>query len=186
MKNDGQTIETDRDSGVLSNPLSFLRSGYFGWNHAGLYSRGGYSGYWSNRSNSTNYSDSLILDSARLNPQNTYESHGGGFAARCNKSFTTLINTSYSMKDYNQTSEDNQDSGLLSNPLSFLRNGYFYWVNAGLANRGGYGYYWSLRSTTKISSNSLLFYGTRLYLQYGSNRGMGYAVRCIQILHHSH
>ena len=90
------------------------------------------------------------------------------------------------MKNYYQTSEDDQDSGALSNPLSFLRGGYIYWSRAGLYNRGGAGYYWSLRSANTTYSNYLDFVNTGLNPQNYYNRGMGFAVRCVQILHHSH
>ena len=83
------------------------------------------------------------------------------------------------MKNNGDTTEDNRDSGILSNPLSFLRSGYFYWNYAGLNNRGGHGYYWSLRSANTTNSNSLYFYGTNLSPQSNSNRGNGFAVRCV-------
>ena len=81
---------------------------------------------------------------------------------------------------------EERESGLLSNPLSFLRSGYFAWVSASLGNRGGYGYYWSLRSANTTYSNSLRFSSTLLNPQNSNDRGSGFAVRCVQILHRSH
>ena len=84
------------------------------------------------------------------------------------------------MKNEGQTSEDNMDSGILSSPLSLLRNGGYFSANtAGQSDRGGYGYYWSLRSANTTGSNALDFGNTYLGPQYGSNRGIGFAVRCV-------
>ena len=90
------------------------------------------------------------------------------------------------MKSNSQTSEDNRDSGLLSSPLTFLRSGSFTWNGAILSYRSNYGYYWSLRSANTISSNILSFNYTYLNTQNLGYRGDGFAVRCVQILHHSH
>ena len=90
------------------------------------------------------------------------------------------------MKIQGQTEEDNRDSGVLSSPLSFLRSGVFGWRVADLSSRGGGGYYWSLRSANTTYSNYLYFSNTFLNPQDIGNRGYGFAVRCVQILHHSH
>ena len=90
------------------------------------------------------------------------------------------------MNTCNKNCEPSQDPGVLSNPLSFLRSGNFYWGSAGLDYRGSYGNYWSLRSANTTSSNYLYFYNTRLDPQNYYVRGYGFAVRCVQILHHSH
>ena len=82
------------------------------------------------------------------------------------------------MKTCTSNCESNTDSGLLSNPLSFLRSGSFAWYYAGQYGRGGNGYYWSLRSASTTGSNTLGFSSTYLYPQYSSNRGDGFAVRC--------
>ena len=95
---------------------------------------------------------------------------------RVSKSFTTLINTSYSMKITGQTSEDNIDSGLLSNPLSFLHSANFNWDGASLGWLGGAGYYWSLRSTDATFSNDLLHNNTYLVPLDYSQHGFGFAV----------
>ena len=81
------------------------------------------------------------------------------------------------MKRNGETEENNRDSGVLSNPLSFVRSGYFYWGDAGPRVRGGDGGYWSLRSARTIYSNYLYFYNTSLDPQYDSYRGLGFAVR---------
>ena len=82
MKNNSQTSEDNRDSGVLSSPLSFLRSGRLNWDSASLFNRGSYSGYWSLRSASTVASSYLSFYDTSLAPQGNYP-HGGGFAMRC-------------------------------------------------------------------------------------------------------
>ena len=73
---------------------------------------------------------------------------------------------------------NNKDSGILSNPLSFLRSGLFRWYSASLYNRGGSGNYWLLRSSNTTSSGILSFYGTGLLPQFGDLRGYGFAMRC--------
>ena len=197
MKNEGEA----RDSGVLSNPLSFLHNGVYYWANAGLFNRDSVGYSWSLRSANTASSNNLDFNSTALNLQNSYE-RGRGYAVRCisntqwsgglapdsicpkgwqlpnftgDKSFTTLINTSYSMKN----SENERDSGVLSNPLSFLRSGSFGWSFAGLSNRGGGGDYGSLRSANTTNSNNLYFSNTYLTPQNYSSRGNGLAVRCV-------
>ena len=90
----------------------------------------------------------------------------------------------------NTSGEDSRDSGVLSNPLSFLRNGIFNWVNASLGLRGGLGYYWSLRSHSTFYSGVLYLTNTNLGAQSNDGRGYGFAVLCksgpLQILHHPH
>ena len=84
------------------------------------------------------------------------------------------------MKDNSQAPETNSiDSGVLSNPLSFLRNGYIYWNDASLYSRGGYGSYWSLRSTNTTYSNFLGFSNTYLNPQSDNLRGYSFAVRSL-------
>ena len=82
------------------------------------------------------------------------------------------------MKVQGQTTEDNRDSGVLSNPRSFLHSGGFYWNYAGLVNRSGDGNYLSLRSANTTSSNYLAFGSTGLSPQGNGSRGYGFAVRC--------
>ena len=95
------------------------------------------------------------------------------------------------MKGTTQAPEANsKESGMLSNPLSFLRSGSFNWYYAGLVSRGVYGDYWSLRSYSTTDSNELYLGNTSLNPYANDHRGFGYAVRCesilLQILHHSH
>ena len=82
------------------------------------------------------------------------------------------------MKNNTDWTGTNQDPGILSTPLSFLRSGYFGWYGAGLGDRGGNGYYWSLRSYSTTSSNDLGFNNTYLNPQNDYGRGYGFAVRC--------
>ena len=83
------------------------------------------------------------------------------------------------MKSNWQTTEDNRDSGVLSNPLSFLRSGFFYWLDSTLGVHGSQGLYWSLRSGTTELSNGLYFHGTHLDPQSFGPHGYGMAVRCV-------
>ena len=78
MKNEGES----RDSGILSSPLSFLRSGYVNWIDAGV-GRQGYNGdYWSLRSGNTIVSYDIYFNNTYMNSQD-YSNHGLGFAVRC-------------------------------------------------------------------------------------------------------
>ena len=198
MKNYTQTSENNQDAGILSNPLSFIRNGFLDWSTSSLGFRSEFGNYWSLRSASTISSSYLRFLSTFLNPQNE-TTRGIGFAVRCltlapdsicpkgwqlptysgDKSFTTLINTSYSMKNCTSNCESNQDSGVLSNPLSFLRDGYFLWYDAGTSSRGTEGSSWSLRSSSTTSSNRLDLHNTGLNPQGGDSRGIGFAVRCV-------
>ena len=83
------------------------------------------------------------------------------------------------MKNSGQTSEDNMDSGALSSPLSFLHSGDYWYVSAYLDDRGRFGFYWIPRSDTTSSSNGLYFSNVYLNPQYFTNRGSGFAVRCL-------
>ena len=71
------------------------------------------------------------------------------------------------------------DSILLSQPLSFLRSGYYYWQAASRNARGSYGYYWESRIYSVTSAYNLNFYSSNLTPQNNSNRGSGFSVRCV-------
>ena len=93
------------------------------------------------------------------------------------KSFTTLINTSYSMKD---GAGQFSDVGVLSSPLSFIRSGHFgITAEVDSSYRGGGGEYWILRSTNTTNSYYLYFDNGSIIVQYTGNRGSGFAVRCV-------
>ena len=72
-----------------------------------------------------------------------------------------------------------RDSGVLSGPLSFLRNGLFGWHDSYLYNRSGGGYYWSLHSFNTTVSYGLYFDNTGLSPQGIYHRGYGFAVCCV-------
>ena len=198
------TLEDNMDSGVLSNPLSFTHDGFYNYITANLGVRGDQGFYWSLRSANTTRSSVLGFIDNLLDPQSNNSEHAFGDAVRCiasgglapdsicpkgwqlptyegDKSFTTLINTSYSMKNDTQITENDIDAGALSNPLSLLRSGVFGWHVAGLYDRGGYGYYWSLRSDSTTHSSNLRFGNTDLNPQYSDARGGGFAVRCVSV-----
>ena len=78
MSNSGST----RDYGLLSAPLSYVRSGNYAWNSTGLNYRGSYGYYWSLRSHNTTCSNLLSFYSSRLSPQ-SYSYRGYGYAVRC-------------------------------------------------------------------------------------------------------
>ena len=78
MSNSGSS----RDFGLLSAPLSYVRSGYYYWSSTGLSNRGSGGYYWSLRSTNTTYSGNLLFGSSDLYPQyGVYR--GYGFAVRC-------------------------------------------------------------------------------------------------------
>ena len=92
------------------------------------------------------------------------------------KSFTALINTSYSMKDSGETTEDSLDAGALSNPLSFIRSGYYALDEGGLYTRNRNGNFWGLHSINLTNTARLNIGNTNLYPIISANRGMGFAV----------
>ena len=148
-----------RDYGLLSAPLSYVRSGYYYWGSTGLNGRGSGGSYWSLRSDSTASSYNLNFNSSGLSPQ--YGGNRGyGFAVRCMPLST-------------------RDFGLLSAPLSYVRSGDYAWDSTGLVNRGSRGYYWSLRPGNTTSSNYLSFDSSYLGPQRSDSRGDGFAVRCL-------
>ena len=80
----------------------------------------------------------------------------------------------------NKSDSSSRDSGVLSSPLSFLRNGNLSWGNTDILNLGSYGYYWLLRSINVNISSSFVFGITILYPQYNvTDRGTGMAARCV-------
>ena len=68
------------------------------------------------------------------------------------------------------------DAGLLSDPLSLLRNGYFNWNNAVPGVRSVGGLFWALRSAATSTSAGLRFDNTVLYSQSYFEHGYGFAV----------
>ena len=71
------------------------------------------------------------------------------------------------------------DSILLSQPLSFLRSGYYHWQTASRNYRGSDGRYWESRIASVTLANYLYFYSSSLNPQYGNFRGYGFSVRCV-------
>lgn len=82
LGNNSDNDATKNDFGLHAFPLSFVRSGLYYWNSAGLYGRdsGGY--YWSAASFSTSNSYSLLFYSTNLLPRHN-GNKGLGFAVRC-------------------------------------------------------------------------------------------------------
>ena len=81
MKSTAETAEADKDSGLLSNPLSFIHSGYFRWEYSSLLYLGVVGGYWSLRSGDFTGSDVLYFYNADMGTQR-WAQHGWGFAVR--------------------------------------------------------------------------------------------------------
>ena len=71
------------------------------------------------------------------------------------------------------------DSILLSQPLSFLRSGLYYWQTASRYSRGSFGYYWESRLYSVAYANLLYFNSSRLSPQSYDYRGYGFSVRCV-------
>ena len=80
------------------------------------------------------------------------------------------------MDTYNMT--DN-DAGIQSAPLSFLRGGYFSWDSGTLGNRGGAGYYWESKISSGTGARYLGFSSANLYPQGASLKGGGFSIRCV-------
>ena len=81
--------ETSRDSGVLSSPLSFVRSGSFSLDTASIYGRSGNGHYWTLRSYDPRVSHNLLLANVYLSAQDGYM-HGYGVAVRRVATFSLL------------------------------------------------------------------------------------------------
>ena len=79
----------------------------------------------------------------------------------------------------NVDGETSRDSGLLSDPLSFVRSGEFTWSRGALSIRNANGIYWTLLSRNTVGSDGLDFFNTYLYLypQFAYYHGNGFAVR---------
>ena len=71
------------------------------------------------------------------------------------------------------------DSILLSQPLSFLRSGLYYWQSAARLNRGSYGYYWESHVYSVSDARYLYFSSSSLSPQSGYARGGGFSLRCV-------
>ena len=100
--------------------------------------------------------------------------------------FYGLFDTAYSIGNNtrgNQASNKewatNVDTPIQAFPLSFLRSGVYAWYSGGLNNRGSGGYYWSAASYSTPSSYYLAFYSSVLSPRLNSNKGYGFAVRCV-------
>ena len=70
------------DSILLSQPLSFLRSGSYSWQSASRNNRGSNGFYWESRILSVSNANSLNFYSSYLNPQSS-NTRGYGFSVRC-------------------------------------------------------------------------------------------------------
>ena len=70
---------SSRDFGLLSAPLSYVRSGDYAWASTGLNYKGSYGLYWSLRPHNTTYSYNLYFHSSGLHPQSN-DIRGYGFA----------------------------------------------------------------------------------------------------------
>ena len=90
----------------------------------------------------------------------------------------------------NPSEENNRDSGILSNPLSFVRNGMYDWGGGIDYARSTRGYYALPHSQSINYSSMFYFHNTNLDPKSGGSRGSSFVVRCtstrLQILHHSH
>ena len=63
--------------------------------------------------------------------------------------------------------------------VAFIRSGNYNWNNGGLNNRTNNGNFWSSYASSVTNSRYLNFYGRYLYPQNISNKGSGFAVRCV-------
>ena len=81
-QNNNNTISNSVDAMLGVFPLSFLRSGRYGWSSGGLNYRGGDGYYWSAANNSDTNSYLLYFNSPYLSPRRI-DTKGYGFAVRC-------------------------------------------------------------------------------------------------------
>ena len=91
-----------------------------------------------------------------------------------NKSYNTLIRTAYGL------TATNSDSTLLNNStMSFVRLGYYRYDYGSLNGRGDHGNYWSSTAYSSVLSHYLNFLSGNLNPQHGTNRAIGYSIRCV-------
>ena len=79
---DSDLDSTRTDYPLHAFPLSYVRSGNYGWASGGLYYRGSYGYYWSAATYNTSSSRYLGFLASDLSPRNGYFK-GDGFAVRC-------------------------------------------------------------------------------------------------------
>ena len=72
------------------------------------------------------------------------------------------------------------DFGILSNALSFVRNGAFYWYDGNLNKRDTIGFYWTSHTYNKVASYRLVFNNSAFTPQNANIKGNGFAIRCMQ------
>ena len=73
---------SNRDTGFLVNPLSFLRLGYYHWSDGNIGNRGGYGLYWSSTSSSGTSAYLLNFGSSSLYYRFDRD-RGRGYTVRC-------------------------------------------------------------------------------------------------------
>ena len=100
--------------------------------------------------------------------------------------FYGLFDTAYSIGNNtrgnqatNTQTSNSVDAKIQVFPLSFLRSGGYYWYSGGLNGRGSLGRYWSAASYSDTNSYNLYFSSSSLYPRRTSNKGYGFAVRCV-------
>ena len=71
-----------RDYGLLSAPLSYVRSGHYSWLTTNLNYRGSRARYWISRSHTNSESFYLTFYSTNLDPK-PFDNRGYGYATRC-------------------------------------------------------------------------------------------------------
>ena len=92
-------------------------------------------------------------------------------AATDPKSYYYLIRTAYNI-------QDNNDSKVRPQPLSFVRSGNY--AQGSLSGRASNGYYWSSTASSGYNAYSLYFDSGNLNPQYsGHRKNYGFSVRCV-------
>lgn len=102
------------------------------------------------------------------NNQTSYSIAGGDYR---------ILTNTYDITKWKNTA--NTDSGLLTFPLHFVRNGYYYYSNGQVNSQGTNGYIWSSSVYSHDHAHSLYFYSGHVSPQTSHHKGYGFPVRCI-------
>ena len=89
----------------------------------------------------------------------------------------SLVNSTSEFSRLNYLYNSSGDTGLIANPLWFVRSGY---INSGSLNSGGSeAYYWSSTVRSSSYAYNLSFTSSNVYPASLSNRNVGWSVRCV-------
>ena len=94
-----------------------------------------------------------------------------------NKSYYNLVTTAYGL-----ASSAAGSTALRVDPLNFNLSGGYHYSSAAMSYQGSSGHYWSSSAySTATNAYYLHFNASVIRPQYGSNKGLGFSVRCVAI-----